>query len=145
MSKTPTRSRRKTKSTRAPRAKTLVFDPAFRARTFADAENGDAIAMRYYLREAALIIEAGMPFPTRTRAFFAKALRDIADGGDANKAFRLKVGHRKRTHRIERTSLAYAVWELTQQNVTVEEACARVARSRHKSFEVVRDAYYGHK
>lgn len=145
MSKTPTRSRRKTKSTRARRAQASDFDPAFRARTFADAEAGDITALRHYCREAALMIEAGRPLPDRPRAFFAKALHDIADGVDTNVAFRIKVGHRRKTPRAEQVSMAYDVWKRTRKGMKTTKAFEEVARTCRKSVEVVREAYYRHK
>lgn len=145
MSKTPTRSRRKKKSARAPHAQATDFDPAFRARTFSDALAGDVTALRHYCREAALMIKAGRPFPDRPRAFFAKVLHDIADGVDANVAFRIKVGHRRKTPRAAQASMAYDVWKLIRQGVKTTEAIEEVARARHKSVEVIRDAYYRHK
>lgn len=88
--------------------------------TLDDIANGTAgvDVIRDYVRITAEFIRDGKPLPEKLRAFIAQALFAIADGKDANQAFTIEKGSRRKSDRIEEMKIAYAVFNLIEMQTT---------------------------
>lgn len=106
---------------------------------------GNPELARTYCKYLGVLILAGETVPEKFRSFLGGALLSVSQGGDANQAFGLTVGHRRKNDRPKEMALAYAVRTLIDQGRGVESAFAQVGAASNKSEDQIRKIYYRHK
>lgn len=105
--------------------------------------DGDSI--RHLISQAADRIRNSNITPHKLKIHLAHALSQISRGMDANKAFGLKKGSRRKNDNGTERFIALQVWQLINKcKYPAKDAIRHIANTSHKSEETIKKIYYRH-